>query len=45
MKSIALKDPEVNEFAGPKSVIDYLVEMAGRDVSERENELVYEVLI
>ncbi len=43
IKSIALEDPEANEFAGPKSVIDFVTEIAGREVAETENELVYQL--
>jgi predicted GNAT family acetyltransferase len=39
--AISTEDPEANEFAGPKSVIDYLESISDREVSGSESELIY----
>lgn len=39
---ISVEDSIANEFAGPKSVIDYLEEVSRKEVAEEESELIYE---
>ena len=38
---IAIEDSVAHEFAGPKSVIDFLETVSGKHVSEEESELIY----
>jgi len=39
---ISVEDSIANEFAGPKSVIDYLEKVTGKEVAEEESDLIYE---
>jgi predicted GNAT family acetyltransferase len=39
---ISVEDSSADEFAGPKVVSDYLVQISGKAVSESEGELIYE---
>jgi GNAT superfamily N-acetyltransferase len=39
---ISVEDSTANEFAGPKSVIDYLEKVSGKEIAEEETELIYE---
>jgi predicted GNAT family acetyltransferase len=39
---ISLEDSAAHEFAGPKDVIDSLVQLSGKAVTESEGELIYE---
>ena len=39
---ISVEDSTANEFAGPKSVIDYLEKVLRKEVAEEESELIYE---
>ena len=39
---ISVEDSFAHEFAGPKDVIDYLVRISGKAVTESEGELIYE---
>lgn len=39
---ICVEDSIANEFAGPRSVVDYLEKISGKKVSEEESELIYE---
>lgn len=39
---ISIEDSLANEFAGPKSVIDFLEKVSDKQVTEEESELIYE---
>ena len=39
---ISIEDSVAHEFAGPKSVIDFLEKVSGKQVTEEESELIYE---
>lgn len=39
---ISVEDAVANEFAGPKSVVDFLEKVAGKSAIEEESELIYE---
>ena len=39
---ISIEDSIANEFSGPKSVIDFLEKVSGKQVTEEESELIYE---
>ena len=39
---ICVEDSPANEFAGPKVIIEYFVQLSGRSVAESEGELIYE---